>query len=546
MGQAPGSPVVKKTSDMLKSVLKSYAVLLSVIFVFQANFSYATAISSCEILPQTPDSSEFAGLSSKLDEYFSALKGLPVNEQEKETDFIINACKDSSVRQFVALKIYDHYMNSPIMGDESIAIYLTDKWFSTKKITMHNDVDLMNARIFAEFNRQSLIGYRAPLLRACDAGGDSLDVVPGGPFAEKRYRILYFYDTGCVKCKLETPFLIKMLKKKDYPVDFYAFYSGADSVSWHKFIADNFSIDLFRTEIYNTWDASLSSDFQKKYGVLQTPRLFLIDPDGIIIGRGLDIEAMEKMLDSVFSPPDYEYGGEKSKEMFDKISAAYGYSPSFSDLMSIAENIKKKTLDQGNILLYKHMEGDYMYWLASQRGEEYKKAEKPFLDKYIFDGSWKTGDDTLKVLGFAKILDDLLSRTPVGSSLPDITVRGIFIGKHLPAGTTVSSLSGNLKEIRQYELRKLHGRPLYLVFFSEGCRICKTQLASLDSLINTRNMKKARFLLVNVDQLNLDYPKEAQSLMDTFDLSSLPFIISADRKGIITGRYIYFTNPVSY
>ncbi|MCI1640059.1 MAG: redoxin domain-containing protein [Bacteroidales bacterium] len=530
----------------MKSVFKSYAVLLSVIFVLHANFSDATAIHSGVIFTQTPDSSEIAGLSSKLDEYFSALKGLPANEQEKETDFIINACKDSSVKRFVALKIYDHYMDSPVMGDEAVAIYLTDKWFSTKKIMMNSDVDLMNARIFAEFNRQSLIGCRAPLLKACDAGGDSLEVIPGGPFAEKRYRILYFYDTGCVKCKLETPFLMKLLKEKDYPVDFYAFYSGADSLSWHKFISDHFSMDLSRTEIYNAWDASLSSDFQRKYGVIQTPRLFLIDPDGIIIGRGLDIEALERMLHSIFSPPDYQYGGEKSKAMFDKISAAYGYSPSFSDLMSIAENIREKTLGQGNLLLYKHLEGDYMYWLASQRGEEYKKAEKPFLDKYIFDGSWKTGDDTLKVLGFARILDDLLSRTPAGSKLPDMTVRGIFIGKHLQEGTTVPVLSGDLKEIRQYKLRKLHGSPLYIVFFSEGCRICKAQLASLDSLRHTEGMKKARFLLVNVDQLNLDYPKEAQNLMDTFDLSSLPFIISADRKGIITGKYIYFTNPVSY
>ena len=35
-----------------------------------------------------------------------------------------------------------------------------------------------------------------------------------------------------------------------------------------------------------------------------------------------------------------------------------------------------------------------------------------------------------------------------------------------------------------------------------------------------------------------DLIEEAKELLDTFDLTSLPFIISTDRKGIITGKYL--------
>ena len=51
----------------------------------------------------------YEALGDKLEEYFSALAGEPLSVQNAECDFLIESCKDSLVRQFVTLKIYDHY-----------------------------------------------------------------------------------------------------------------------------------------------------------------------------------------------------------------------------------------------------------------------------------------------------------------------------------------------------------------------------------------------------------------------------------------------------
>jgi hypothetical protein len=47
-------------------------------------------------------------------------------------------------------------------------------------------------------------------------------------------------------------------------------------------------------------------------------------------------------------------------------------------------------------------------------------------------------------------------------------------------------------------------------------------------------------LFVNVDEIMRDMPSVSESLFDSFDLSALPYILEADRKGIVTRRYLSY------
>ena len=116
----------------------------------------------------------FAALGAKLDEYFAALAGDPIPVQNAECDFLIESCQDSLTRQFVALKIYDHYLNSKIMGDEGVAVHIADTWFIPGKVAMKDEMDLLNAKVFAEFNRQAQLGAEAPALTAKDDAGEAV------------------------------------------------------------------------------------------------------------------------------------------------------------------------------------------------------------------------------------------------------------------------------------------------------------------------------------------------------------------------------------
>jgi hypothetical protein len=45
-------------------------------------------------------------------------------------------------------------------------------------------------------------------------------------------------------------------------------------------------------------------------------------------------------------------------------------------------------------------------------------------------------------------------------------------------------------------------------------------------------------LLVNVDSLYEEYPEEAHLLLDTFDLSGLPYVMQLGAGGVVLHRYL--------
>ena len=137
------------------------------------------------------DSLRREALTGKLGEYFGAIIQEPLVVQASEADFMIEAASDSLVRQFVAQWIYEHYLESPLMGAESVAIHVFDEWFLPGKVKMANDIDLLNARIFADFNRMSLIGEKAPGLAMEALDGSVVELYTGSDKGG-RYRVLYF------------------------------------------------------------------------------------------------------------------------------------------------------------------------------------------------------------------------------------------------------------------------------------------------------------------------------------------------------------------
>ena len=135
----------------MKSASRTFVMLLA-------------AISVCLPPALRADDGKFAPLKVKLDEYTAAIAGDSFKTQASECDFLISECKDSLARQFTALYLYDHYLNSRIMGDEAVAVHIVDRWFAPGTVKMKNDLDLLNAKVFADFNRSSLIGEKAPEL----------------------------------------------------------------------------------------------------------------------------------------------------------------------------------------------------------------------------------------------------------------------------------------------------------------------------------------------------------------------------------------------
>ena len=491
------------------------------------SLSLITLCMSFAAAAQGLDSLKRAALSEKLDEYFTAIMHEPLDVQKEECDFLIESAADSSVRQYVALKIYDHYLSSPLMGAESVALHVLDEWFFSEKVKMKSDIDLINARVFADFNRQSMPGCKAPQISMQDLDGQevslfgdegsSVELTDGG-----RISVLYFYDTDCVRCRAESILLRSVLEENDFPIDFYAIYTGDNRERWEEYVASNLAYEVSETTVTHLWDPELDSDFQRKYGVLQTPRMFLITPDGTIAGRGLDSAALLTMLLDRFRKVDLNYGGDESVRLFDGILQ---HDASSERVCRLADYISEATLSKGDFVMYRQLTGDLLYYLSTHSGEGMKIGLEYLIDRNISGKGeiWNTPDDSLKVIGFAAVMKDLLSKSPVGSRVADVKVPGEF-------------LRGNRVRNGSYNLMKLRGDRNLILFYTEGCEICKEQKALARSIARTEPGTKV--LLVNVDEILASSPALADRLFDLFDLSSLPFIIETDSKGLILRRYI--------
>lgn len=468
----------------------------------------------------TEPESPWASLDRRLEEYFAAIEREPVDVRKGECDFLIETCTDSLMRQHVALTIFGHFRDSRLMGDESVAIHVFDRWFDSGLVRMKSDADMIGARVFAEFNRRSLIGMRAPQLDLVGIDGEPVSLYSD---TGKRYSILYFYDTDCPSCKVQTILLRNMLEDEDFPVDLYAVYADDDAQAWLSYIDGQLQIEAPHVSVIHGWDPGFESDFQRKYGVVQTPRMFLVSPEGIIIGRSLDAAALSQLLHSIYDDVELSYGGRESEELYDRI---FGDGrPSLKDVADVADHISSVTLAKGDTVMFRQLTGDMLYYLSSRKGEGYREGLDYLIDRYILPRNdvWRSGDDSLKIVGMARMFDDLLSKSVPGTRIPGI---------RLP-GTVISSGRSSTGE---FNLRKLRGRRNIIMFVTGGCSVCAAEKEAAAAL--ARSEKGVRVLMVDVDDVLYRSPALANRLFDEFDLSSLPFIIETDRKGVILRRYV--------
>lgn len=563
---------------------------------------------------ESRDTADFQGLYAKLSQYAAAMETEPVSVKQRECDFLISSCSDSLVRQAVAIWLYSHYIDSKLMGDEAVSIYLTDNWFVPGKVSFHNDLDLMNARIFADFNRQSLIGLPAPSLKLLGLDGSSV-VFPSSVKSRSdapassssasdastsnasgaRYSVLWFYAPDCADCKIQSLLLTKLMKEKNYPIDLFLVCTGDDRTMMESFIATYLQFDAPSSRIWYCWDPSMDSAFQMKYGVLQTPSVFLIDPGGIIVGRKLDAEALGTLLDRILSPQ--EYGSEDSKRLFDTLftllsmpetpdsdppsAAASGFSSSAASVPNTSESQSSRTTKAGrhseaakprarnrisdfdlsvpapseeDVRLVadkaasalstdprsgRQLAGDLLYYLSSKTGEGYKAGLSYLVDSLILSRPdvWNQPDDSLKIIGLAELEHDLLSRAGLGTYLPRIKVPGTLI--------TARSNRSSSSKTGHFSLR----RPglAYIMFYTHSCPNCAAEMAGIDSLLKQSSLREASLrtssrrvsiLLVDMDSVTSN-PDLKKQLLDTFDLSVLPYI-SQTVRGRVTRKYLTF------
>lgn len=457
-------------------------------------------------------------LIAKLTEYaFSIQAQLSIQDQCLETDYIISPCEDKTLKTKVATTLYRYFSESKLMGAENVAVHIYDKWFQSGELKMEDDMEQLQAKIFAEFNRQSLIGVQAEPLTLKNADSEEI-TMPG----KGKACVIYFYDTDCAKCRIESVFLRNVLENHDFPIDFYAVYIGDKKEQWLQYNERNFSLELDNTKVFLLRDEDRKLEFQRKYGVLTTPKMFLVGADGNIIGRNLDSKALEKLLKDYFG--EIDYGTDESKKFLDTVFEPFGSGITAQDVMSSAKYICAKTLEHGDTTLFRQMTGDLLYYLTNRREEGFRMATAPFVDEFILgkEDIWYRESDIMAVVSLAAMLKDLTSINTIGEKLPQVVLDGVLVKK----SDVTKGKEGKHKSIEASKLKKT-----VLFFHSETCENCAKEKESLGDFL--RANKGLKVFLVDIDQA----VGQDDSILGLFDLSSTPYILLTGKDAKLQRKY---------
>lgn len=239
---------------------------------------------------QTDSLGRYAGLDSLLTQFYTALERESVEAKNAEFDRLISTCTDSLLRQHVTLKVFHHYRSSRVMGEEAVAVHIYDKWIDSGMVKTKNEFEQMEAELFVNFNRYSLVGMKATPVTLKNPCGRKLTVPEEG-----RVSVFFFYSTSCMKCMVQAPLIPPVLEEVDFPMDFYAVYTEFDKRDWKAF-RRNFKVSNKQVRVKHLWDPDTDSDYPLMYAVNATPRIFVVWEDGEIIGRRLEVDNLKQIL----------------------------------------------------------------------------------------------------------------------------------------------------------------------------------------------------------------------------------------------------------
>ena len=468
------------------------------------------------------------------DEIFMMLKTFDTQTVENiipKTDALIATAKDSTEASFIAGAIFDYYRTSPIMGYDAIAVYIADTYFINKKLEYPNDESAITIPIFAKYNRNSLIGMRAPELNLPDSLGQyhSLSSTSG------KYKIIYFFDTDCAICKIETPKLMRYLSKEFNnqnnnadnftQLTIYRVYTQDHRDKWTSYIKrKDISPELpLNINIIDVWDPAFVSNFPELYSVLSTPRMFLLDEQNTIIGRNLNTDALSKLISKYEERPNemFSFYDRIFKQILPKNPNEAADSTLLTSLIdAFYQNSQSNTKLTKDVML-----GLYQYLKTSPNYDLQKGAA--YLGKTYILAKPKLWNNE-KFLHETAIAINLFYRNPLGKPAQNITLN------KMPAHPNFFT---NLLN-KEYSIYDSHSEYTVLYFYNLDCALCEAVTLDIKKTYELFKKEDINFLAINTGTNKKEWRKHVEK--DLFSGRDNPHwinLMDAKRKSDMFQKY---------
>ena len=456
-------------------------------------------------------------------------------------DAFIRTGKSPEETARIAYYMYNYYRNSKIMGYDEVAVYIADTYFINGGYTVPDEEKMLEMKLFAESNRRSLIGMQAPELTLQDPSGTMVDIRPG----DQDYTVLYFYDDECPGCIRTTPALMQYMIRSSAGINFsvYMIYTQDDRDRWMGYIqraVAPFSLPA-NVRVTHLWDPDMTSGFVTKYGVVTTPKLFLLDRNGVIIGRDLTPTALGQVVEvqeSQLNPTEM---------IFEQIFSPLANTADTTLITKEIDTFFQDSKDNPEFFhelfytLYQYLKTNSSYPL--QQGAAYLAnkyiASMPelwetvtFTDKGETSGSviradFKSPQDFIDQTALAVLM---FYRNPLDKPVTDLELR-----------------TPKNKKMRIYDVPEAEYTVLY--FYSMDCALCNAVTEELGKMYRQYSPSEVQFIAVYTGRdrswkkyikenapgwINLWDQKRTSGMFDKYDLMDVPaiYLLDSEKKTV--------------
>ena len=231
---------------------------------------------------------------AKINRYFDKLV-IPIPDTIiKESKWILNkASENKEVFKYTLQFLFNKYNNSNIMGMDKVFVFYADNYYLNGKAPWADSLWLTKVKKHTDEIRPNLIGNKAPILNLLSVNDEFISL----QMIEAKYTILFFYEPNCGHCKKATPIMKKLSDKYwEKGVEVLGIYTQNNKKEWMDFIKSQ-NLDNW----INAWDPYNQSNFRQNYDVKATPTIYLLDKDKNIIGKRIDVETVDKILQDKFN-----------------------------------------------------------------------------------------------------------------------------------------------------------------------------------------------------------------------------------------------------